>query len=184
MAVWRGMCVVWNNARDHSGVWLDVEWCSVKCGGRNVICNGNMLYIPHLTDYSSTIFHIETPGFRHSTPYHISFHILPPDHTWRDVNSVVWNLVWCGRCALLGTTSHMGHTSQWVSGCKARLSDVEYVRYGVMLHVIPCNVRWEIWWCDVEWCGTCGKWWCAVKTDAKCGYGIPSRMWNGLTAPY
>ena len=104
--------VVWFGIIARGGVWLDVEWCNVKCGGRNVVwrgarCNGNALYIPHLTDYSSTIFHIE-PHFRHNTPYisHHSTYLIPPDHTWRDVDNVVWNLVWCGmfcnaRCGTL-----------------------------------------------------------------------------------
>ena len=58
--------------------------------------------------------------------------------------------------------------------------DVEYVRYSVMLHVMSCNVRCEMWCCDVErWCGTCAIWWRAVKMrNVVVEYGA---MRNGLT---
>ena len=116
--VWYEMCEVVRNGATWNVVWfgimpVDSMWNDVKCAsGRNEMwwgakCNGNALYIPHLTDYSS-IFHIE-PHFRHSTPYHILHHstyLIPPDHTWRDVDSVVWNLVWSrmfcnARCGML-----------------------------------------------------------------------------------
>ena len=92
---------------------FDVEWCSVKCGGMmrwGARCNGNVLYIPHLTTTAQQYF--TSAHFLHSTPaihltsFHISrisfnttftvllvsvFHITPCDQ-----HGVMWNTVWCG----------------------------------------------------------------------------------------
>ena len=126
------------------------------------------------TFHISTIFHFE-PHFRHSTPYHISYHstyLIPPDNTSHGVMCrIAWRGIWCdvegfampdvGCCVLF--------ILMWP--CCGIRCEVDYVRYGVMLHVMSCNVTEEVLWNVVM---RCGMWWCAVMQDVKCGCGIPS----------
>ena len=154
--------VVWNRCQRWSV--FGVEWCNVKCGGmmwRGARCN--VLYIPHQTTFPA----------QHTIPHlchHISRISIPPDHTaWR---GIAWCGIWCdvecfampdvGCCALF--------ILMWL-WCGIRC-DVEYVRHGVM----SCNVRCEMWWCDVEWLLWCmgNVVVCRLMQDVKCGCGIRS----------
>ena len=152
------------------------------------------------TFHISTIFHIEPPGFRHSTPYtsHI-FNTTGRSHKawlmwivwcgiWCDVQCLMWDVVPYHKAQSPMTSDIHPNESVAVMWSEARLSDVEHVRYGAMLHVPPCNVRWEMWWCDVAgmvwymWkMGVCCKDWCEMwlwNTESPCGM-----VWRSV-APY
>ena len=95
--------VVWNNARDC--VWCGMMQCKMW---RNDAMRCEMQWQCVIRFHIST-FHTK-PHFRHSTPYHITPHILvPPDHALGYgvlQDSVVRNLVWCAmfcnaRCGML-----------------------------------------------------------------------------------
>ena len=125
------------------------------------------------------------PHFWHSTPYHISHHSTSHSVQYHqiDVDSVVWNLVWCGmfcnaKCGICALFILM-----WLR-CRIRC-DTEYVHYGVMLNVMSCKVRRGAKYGDVMWndgvvhgeyggMPLCKMWNVVVE------YRV---MWNGLT-PY
>ena len=90
------------------------------------------VYIPHQSPPAQQYFTSNRPQ-RHTISHikqHFTYLTTPPDHTWRDVDSVVRNL---GRQLCL---IHPNVAVMW-----NKVRSVEYVRYGVMLHVMSCNVR-------------------------------------------
>ena len=64
---------------------------------RGARCNRNTLYIPHLLTTAQQYFTSVEPYFRHSTHLTYQFNTTRSHITWRDVDSVAWNLVSCGR---------------------------------------------------------------------------------------
>ena len=128
-----------------------------------------MLYIPHLTTTAQQYFtsdHIS--GTAHHTTSRI-FNTTRSHITWRDVDSVAWNLVSCGRfynarCGML----RLIHPNVAVMWNKVRCRTCAI--WCGKCDVVQCpDVKWL---CDVEWwCGRWGMWWRAVMRCEMC-------LWN------
>ena len=128
---------------------FDVKWCNVKCGGRNDVMQWRcVIHQFHIWPLQFNIISHRTtfPGYNTTSPYHTShIHSIPPlsSHiTWRCgiVRCGMFCNASCGMLCLI-------HRLMW-PWCGIRC-DVEY---GVMLHVMSCNVRRSVVKCgDAMW---------------------------------
>ena len=159
---------------------FDVKWCNVKCGGRNDVMQWRcVIHQFHILPLQFNIISHRTtfPSYNTTSPYHTShIHSIPPlsSHiTWRCgiVRCGMFCNASCGMLCLI-------HRLMW-PWCGIRC-DVEY---GVMLHVMSCNVRRSVVKCgDAMWnYGVVhveygGVLWCKMR-NVVVEYRV---MWNGL----
>ena len=135
---------------------FDVEWCDVICGNDTMRCEMQcQCYTFHISPPQlNNISHWTTFLAQHTIPHLISFHIFNTTRshlTWRDVDSVVWNLVRCGmfcnaRCGMLCLI----HPNVAVIWNKVRCR-ICVIWCNATCAVMQCHGRsCEMWWCDVD----------------------------------
>ena len=144
----------------------------------------------------NNILHWTTFPAQHTIPHLVSFHILHTTRshiTWRDVDSVVWNLVRCecfampdvGCCALFilmwlwcriraiwcDATGDVTEEVLWNVVMRCGLMGVIHVEYG---GVVCCDARCKMWLRTTEWCGMVWRhirlppWRCHAECWLKC----------------